>query len=323
MPKKLGFLSYSNHLRNKVIPSIKKNKDIIPAAILSTGNGVNIDQYFKNSKKYKNKIKFFLDKSFNTVYISSITANHFKDCMLAIKYNKNVICEKPICQNSNQLKKLIFFAKRKKLKIDEMYQYCFHPLFSKINKILKNKILGKIKFIDSAFIAPITDKKNFRLKKDLGGSSLFDVGVYPLSTLIFLLKKKNYKIINSKTFYKKNIVVDMMGEANIKSNKILAKYSWGYNFPYQNYIKIIGTKGALTSKFIFSKKISQAANIRITFKNRNQNIKIKKSNQINNAFNFYLNRTKSKNYYEKNISLLNMLSQIKKNSEKNPYVSKN
>ena len=182
---------------------------------------------------------------------------------------------------------------------------------------------GKIKFIDSAFIAPITDKKNFRFKKDLGGSSLFDVGVYPLSTLIFLLKKKNYKIINSKTFYKKNIVVDMMGEANIRSNKIQAKYSWGYNFPYQNYIKIIGTKGALTSKFIFSKKISQATNIRITFKNKNQNIKIKKSNQINNAFNFYLNRTKSKNYYEKNISLLNMLSQIKKNSEKNPYVSKN
>ena len=50
MPKKLGFLSYSAHLRNKVIPSIKKNKDIIPSAILSRGNSVNIDQYFKNSK---------------------------------------------------------------------------------------------------------------------------------------------------------------------------------------------------------------------------------------------------------------------------------
>jgi len=322
MPKKLGFLSYSAHLRNKVIPSIKKNKDIIPSAILSRGNSVNIDQYFKNSKIYKNKIKFFLDKSFSTVYISSITANHFKDCMLAIKYHKNVICEKPICQNSNQLKKLLSFAKRKKLKIDEMYQYCFHPLFYKINKILKNKILGKIKFIDSAFVAPITDKKNFRFKKDLGGSSLFDVGVYPISTLIFLLKKKDYKIISSKTFYKKNIKVDIMGVANIKSGKIQAKLSWGYNFPYQNYIKIIGTKGTLMSKFIFSKKISQVANIKIAFKNKIQNIKVQKSNQIDNAFNFYLNRTKSKNYYKKNILLLNLLSQIKRNSEKIYYISK-
>lgn len=315
MKKKLGFLSYSNHLRNKVIPSIKKNKDIIPAAIFSAKKSVNIDQYFKNSKIYKNKIKFFLDKSFNTVYISSITANHFKDCMLALKYNKNFICEKPICQNLNQLKKILSFAKRKRLKIDEMYQYIFHPLFHKINKILKNQILGKIQFIDSAFIAPINDKKNFRFKKDLGGSSLFDVGVYPLSTLIFLFKKKKYKIISSKIFYKKNIKVDTMGEANIKANRIQAKYSWGYNSPYQNYIKIIGTKGTLMSKFIFSKKVYQTANVKITFKNKIKNIKIEKSNQINNAFKFYLHRAESKSYYKKNILLLNMISKIKKKSE--------
>ncbi len=97
-----------------------------------------------------------------------------------------------------------------------------------------------------------------------------------------------------------------MGVANIRLGKIQAKLSWGYNFPYQNYIKIIGTKGTLMSKFIFSKKISQVANIKIAFKNKIQNIKVQKSNQIDNAFNFYLNRTKSKNYYKKNILLLNL-----------------
>ena len=70
---------------NKVIPSIKRNKNIIPSAILSLGNKVNNDQYFQNSKLYKKKVKFFLDKSYDTVYISSVTANHFKDCI------KNII----------------------------------------------------------------------------------------------------------------------------------------------------------------------------------------------------------------------------------------
>jgi hypothetical protein len=51
MIKNLGFLSYSNHLMNKVIPSIKRNKNIIPSAILSLGNKVNNDQYFQNSKE--------------------------------------------------------------------------------------------------------------------------------------------------------------------------------------------------------------------------------------------------------------------------------
>jgi dihydrodiol dehydrogenase / D-xylose 1-dehydrogenase (NADP) len=147
---------------NKVIPSIKRNKNIIPSAIFSLGNKVNNDQYFQNSKLYKKKVKFFLDKSYDTVYISSVTANHFKDCMLALKYKKNVICEKPICKNTNQLKKILSLAKKNKLKVDEVYQYCFHPLFYKIEKILKNKVLGRVIYIDSAFNAPIIDKKNFR-----------------------------------------------------------------------------------------------------------------------------------------------------------------
>jgi len=48
---------------NKVIPSIKKNKNIIPSAIFSLGNKVNNDEYFQNSKLYKKKVKFLLDKS--------------------------------------------------------------------------------------------------------------------------------------------------------------------------------------------------------------------------------------------------------------------
>jgi len=316
MIKKLGFLSYSSHLRNKVIPSIKKNKNIIPTAILSSGNKVNNNQYFKNSKKYKKKIKFFLDKSYDTVYISSVTANHFKDCMLALKYKKNVICEKPICQNLNQLKKILSLAKRNSLKIDEMYQYCYHPLFNKIKKILKNKALGRIIYIDSAFIAPIIDKKNFRFKKNLGGSALLDVGVYPLSTLIFLLRNRKYRIINGRIFYKKNIKVDTKGEVNIKSKETTIKYNWGYNSLYQNYIKIVGSKGTLITNFIFSKKISQSGCIIIAFKNKNKKIKVKRSNQINNAFNFYLNRVNSINYFEKNISLLKLLLRVKRNSEK-------
>ena len=108
----------------------------------------------------------------------------------------------------------------------------------------------------------------------------------------------------------------MMGEANIKLNKTKLKYKWGYSSPYKNYIKIFGSKGTLSAKFIFSKKIFQTGNISIAFKKKRKKIKIKRSNQINNAFNFYLNRIKSKNYNKKSIMLLNLLTQIKKKSKK-------
>ena len=50
---------------NKVIPSIKRNKNIIPSAILSLGNKVNNDQYFQNSKLYKVWVLMNINIKFN------------------------------------------------------------------------------------------------------------------------------------------------------------------------------------------------------------------------------------------------------------------
>ena len=75
---------------------------------------------------------------------------------------------------------------------------------------------------------------------------------------------------------------------------------------YQNYLKIIGNKGEIIVNFIFSKKINQNGIIKIKIKNNNKIIKTKKANQINLAFNNYLNK---KNTYLDNKKMLS-LSQL-------------
>ena len=51
MKQKISFWSYSRHLENRIIPSIEKNKNIIPVAIFSQKNdSIKKIEYLKNTK---------------------------------------------------------------------------------------------------------------------------------------------------------------------------------------------------------------------------------------------------------------------------------
>ena len=291
MKQKISFWSYSRHLENRIIPSIEKNKNIIPVAIFSKKtNSIKKIEYLKDTKIFTNKKKFLSENSYKTVYISSITGSHYKNCIDALNYNKNIICEKPMGLNPIQIKNIFKIAKSKKLYVYEVFQYTFHPLFLKIKNILKSNVLGDLINIESKFTAPINDKKNFRYKKSLGGGSLYDMGVYPLSLNIFLFDNLNPKIIESKLTFSKKHKIDLMGSATTIYKSAIFKQEWGFNLEYQNYLKIKGSKGEMMVNFFYSKKNIDNAIIKIRKKSKIKKIFIKNANQINLAFVHYLNK---------------------------------
>ena len=157
---RLGIWSYSNHFRYKVFPSIKNNRKIDVVAILSNKKkDKNSD--LKNIKWFKNKKSFFDFCNLDYVYISSVNSKHFLDCKYALNKNVNVICEKPMCLNLDELNKLKNIAKERERNIFEMTQYTSHPLFIKLRKILSSKKIGEIMKVKSSFKIPLNDKKNF------------------------------------------------------------------------------------------------------------------------------------------------------------------
>ena len=112
----LSLWSFSNHLQNKVLPSIRNNKKIRITSILSKKkNKDKIDN--KNIKWFFNKKDFFKNDHSDCVYISSINSKHYQDCRDVLNNKKNVICEKPICLNVKQLSILKNIAKKNKVKI--------------------------------------------------------------------------------------------------------------------------------------------------------------------------------------------------------------
>ena len=277
---KIAIWSFSNHFKNKILPSIKNNKQIKVKYILTKQNSRDIG--LKNIKWLGTKEELKSKKDIDFIYISSVNSNHFKNIKFALLNKFNVICEKPICLKNNQFRELIKISKVKKVKFFEIIQYKHHPIFFKLREILKKNLIGEIKQVDAVFKIPLKDKNNFRFKKELGGGAINDVGFYPISIMFTLFNTKQIKIIETK--FKKENKLDIKGSLSaLNENDIFFKLSWGFKSLYKNYLRIIGTKGKIEAKFIFSKKIIQGAKIILNIRKK-RFVQIKKANQINLAF---------------------------------------
>ena len=305
----LSIWSLSNHFQTKVFPSIKSNKKIKIVSILTTKKNHN----FKSISSYTDKKKIIIKNDFNCVYISSVNSMHYNYSKFALEKNKNVFCEKPICLRTDHLIKLKKIATKNKKFFFEVIQYIHHPLYLKLKKLINKKIVGKILSVKSTFKIPLKEKKNFRFHSELGGGALYDVGYYPISTMFTLFESKKIKILKSNLI--KENQLDIKGNLQaINENKIFFDLAWGFKSSYENNIKILGEKGTINVDFIFSKKVFQGGKIDI-FQNKKKTIKIKKFNQINQAFNNMI--FSKKRDFEKNFKLsLNILKIIKKIKKK-------
>ena len=307
----LSIWSLSSHFQKKVLPSILSNKKIKIISVLS--NKKRKDFKLKNIFFYNNKKEFFFKNRFDYVYISSVSSKHYNHCRFALENNKNVICEKPVCLNKRQLKKLKSLAVKKKKKFYEVIQYVHHPLFAKLKTIIKSNSIGKILRVKSSFKIPLSDKKNFRFHKNLGGGALYDVGFYPISIMFTLFNSKKIKLLGSKIIRQNKL--DLMGNINAQNeNKVIFDLDWGFRSTYKNSLIVYGAEGSLLVNFIFSKDVIQEGKIIIYRKKKSKVIKVSKSNQINLAFKDMLsNKSKLFNErYQTSLSVLNVIERLKK-----------
>ena len=150
---------------------------------------------------------------------------------------KNLFIEKPIVTNKKKLKILIKTAKENNKILMGGYIYIFNSYIKKIKEILKNKELGKIKYIEiqRKNLGPIRNEVDAHL----------DLGSHDLSILKYLFNKKlKIKNIIKKKILKKNI--SDITSINLSIGKINCEIisSW-LNPTKERKILIIGSKKML------------------------------------------------------------------------------
>ncbi len=124
----------------------------------------------------------------DVVYVATPNSRHKEDCLLCINAGKAVLCEKPFAMNAADGQEIVDCARAQGVFFMEAMWMRFIPAVQKARELLQSGEIGTPCLFTADFGYPIDrDPKGRFLSLQLGGGTLLDRGVYPLSLAYFLL----------------------------------------------------------------------------------------------------------------------------------------
>ena len=181
----------------------------------------------------------------DAVYIGLPNHLHAEWSIYALEHGKHVLCEKPFALTLDEVDAMIAASERTGNVVAEAFMYRHHPQTKLIKEMVDNGRFGTITVIQGMFSYamgnPVT---NVRMKPELGGGSMWDVGVYPMSYMQYLMGGIPERVFANQWIGESGVDEVFAGQMQY-ANGVIGQFSCGFRSPFQTYMEIVGTAGRL------------------------------------------------------------------------------
>ena len=128
------------------------------------------------------------DPDVDVVYVATTNDRHHGDALACIAADRPVLVEKPFCLNLPQAREVVDRARAREVFVMEAMWMRFQPAFLEVERRIAEGQIGQPQLVqaDLGFRAD-SDPSGRLFTARLGGGSLLDVGVYPLTLAISFL----------------------------------------------------------------------------------------------------------------------------------------
>ena len=205
----------------------------------------------KNNIKYFNDLKELLKLSPNFIIIALPHFLREKPILECCKSNINLLIEKPLVLNRNELKYIKKSVSKKSFTHSISFVHRYRKEVLKSYNLIKNKKIGQVKFISETMIS----QKHFSLpkwidvKKFSGGGVLLYNAIHSLDKISYLAKSKIHEVFAKKTNINSKIDVEDVISISIKFKNGISAQLIATFVPYATTpkweTKIFGTLGQI------------------------------------------------------------------------------
>jgi predicted dehydrogenase len=155
--------------------------ELVAVASRNQQNANEFAEKYKAKKAYNSYESLAKDTDVDAVYIATPHSFHKEHSILCLQNKKAVLCEKPFAMNLQEVEEMIVVAKENNVLLMEALWTYFLPHFKYVLEIVKSEKFGKIKSLEADFgFYPVYDENSRVFKKEVGGGSLLDIGIYPI-----------------------------------------------------------------------------------------------------------------------------------------------
>jgi predicted dehydrogenase len=195
----------------------------------------------------------------------------------AMEAGKNVYCEKPLAGSFADAQRMVERADKLGRKLSMQVASVFSPETAAAKRLIKDGHLGKPYYAKSSYYRrrgrPFVDgygTSAFVSKQTAGGGALFDMGVYHISQVLYLLDNPQVLTVSGSTHQEVDMYEDRRREGKYDVEELAValvrldggitffiEEAWAIHLSGTDGSKIAGSKGGLTlSPFAFHTTVS-------------------------------------------------------------------
>ena len=199
------------------------------------------------SKAYRSYEALLADSEIDAVYIPLPNSMHGEWTIKAAQAGKHVLCEKPLVISLEEFDAVEAAVAANKVVVFEAFANLHHPMLRQAIEIVRSGALGELQWVTGwcGFTLPPEDRDNIRYDPALGGGSLWDVGVYPVSMAVtFAGAGAPVEVFASQIKGNTGVDIAFVGQMRF-SNGIGAQISSSIKSPFHQGIIVVGSEGML------------------------------------------------------------------------------
>jgi predicted dehydrogenase len=241
---KWGIVSTAD-INRKVIPGAHASDKVELVAVASRDQA-RADAYAHEwdiPRAYGSYEALLDDPEIEAVYISLPNTLHVEWSIRALEAGKHVLCEKPFTRHPEQVDQAFDVAARTGRLLSEAFMYRHNPQTKKLVELVADGAIGELRLVRSAFSYSLYDEDNIRLRTDLEGGALMDVGCYCVSGSRLLAGEP--VAVGGEAWYGPT-GTDWVFVGLLRfPNDVLATFDCGTALPNRDELEAIGSEGSI------------------------------------------------------------------------------
>jgi len=250
-----GVLGCARIARENLIPAMQRssNSEFHAIASREAAKLAECRAKFNVPKTYSSYDELLRDPEIDAVYVPLPNSLHREWTIKAAENGKHVLCEKPMALNAAECRDMAAACAANQVTLMEAFMYRYTARTRQVLEIIRSGALGEIKFISSTSRFLLANPASIKLKPELGGGALYDVGCYPLNFIGMVLDEAAQSGPGRSPLPESLSVecvrtggIDVIFSALLKyPGGLIGSLNCGFNAQKRVYSEIVGTKAAL------------------------------------------------------------------------------
>jgi predicted dehydrogenase len=243
-PVRFGLLSTAPI--NAAILGAAGKTELAEVVAVASRDAARAEAYARNhgiGRSYGDYQALLDDQAIDAVYISLPNSLHAEWSTRTLEAGKHVLCEKPFTRHPQDVERAFDAADNVGRLLAEALVSRHHPQADRLAELVANGVIGEVRTMSAAFSFRLDNPDDTRLRPELNGGALMDIGCYCVSSM---------RLVGGEPerVYAERFVgptgVDLRAVAVLRfPGGVLARFEVGIDLPRRHEFEVIGTDGSV------------------------------------------------------------------------------